>query len=118
MLGRAGGTPTRSPSANLPWSTCRPNRTCLTCPSQKLYDLYRAYNTWDEIPAAERLSIDLVGRNILPGRWSFQVIEEYDDGYYAAFKDHERQARDRRFAEADGRRRSEQARAYPRSGYL
>lgn len=37
---------------------------------------------------------DLVGRNILEGRWSFQVVEEYDGGYYAAFRDHERAARD------------------------
>jgi len=43
---------------------------------------------------ADRLQEDLVGRNILPGRWSFQVVEEYDDGYYAAFKDHERLARE------------------------
>ena len=43
---------------------------------------------------AERIAIDLVGRNTLPGRWSFQVVEEYDDGYYAAFKEHERLARD------------------------
>jgi hypothetical protein len=43
---------------------------------------------------AERIDTDLVGRNILPGRWSFQVVEEYDDGYYAAFKEHEKVARD------------------------
>ena len=43
---------------------------------------------------ADRLDTDLVGRNVLAGRWSFQVVEEYDDGYYAAFKDHERAARD------------------------
>jgi hypothetical protein len=35
-----------------------------------------------------------VGRNILDGRWSFQVVEEYDDGYYAAFRELERLARD------------------------
>ncbi len=46
----------------------------------------------DEI--ADRIGTDLVGRNILAGRWSFQVVEEYDDGYYAAFKDHERRARE------------------------
>ena len=31
---------------------------------------------------------------MLAGRWTFQVVEEYDDGYYAAFKDHERRARE------------------------
>ncbi len=43
---------------------------------------------------ADRLETDLVGRNVLHGRWTFQVVEEYDDGYYAAFRDHERRARE------------------------
>jgi hypothetical protein len=43
---------------------------------------------------ADRLETELVGRNILEGRWSYQVIEEYDDGYYALFKQLERTARD------------------------
>ena len=43
---------------------------------------------------ADRIDTDLVGRNILAGRWSFQVVEEYDDGYYAAFREHDRAARD------------------------
>lgn len=43
---------------------------------------------------ADGISSELIGRNILEGRWSFQVVEEYDAGYYAAFRDHERAARD------------------------
>jgi hypothetical protein len=43
---------------------------------------------------ADRIQRELVGRNILEGRWSFQVVEEYDDGYYAAFRDLERTARE------------------------
>jgi hypothetical protein len=43
---------------------------------------------------AERLETELVGRNILEGRWSYQVVEEYDDGYYALFRELERAARD------------------------
>ena len=43
---------------------------------------------------ADDLDARLVGRNILEGRWSFQVIEEYDDGYYATFQSLERQARE------------------------
>jgi hypothetical protein len=42
----------------------------------------------------DRLDAALVGRNILEGRWSYQVVEEYDDGYYAEFKSREKQARD------------------------
>jgi hypothetical protein len=43
---------------------------------------------------ADRLDGELLGRNVLAGRWTFQVVEEYDDGYYALFKDLERHARD------------------------
>jgi hypothetical protein len=43
---------------------------------------------------AEQIGIDLLGRNVLDGRWTFQVVEEYDDGYYARFKEHERRARE------------------------
>ncbi|GAA4692527.1 hypothetical protein [Nocardioides nanhaiensis] len=42
---------------------------------------------------ADRIETELVGRNILAGRWSFQVVEEYDDGYYRDFKDAEARAR-------------------------
>ena len=43
---------------------------------------------------AERLATELVGRNVLPGRWTVQVVEEFDDGYWSAFRDHERRLRD------------------------
>lgn len=43
---------------------------------------------------ADRIDRELVGRNILEGRWSFQVVEEYDDGYFALFKELEASARD------------------------
>jgi len=43
---------------------------------------------------ADRLETELLGRNILEGRWTYQVVEEYDDGYYALFKELERSARD------------------------
>lgn len=43
---------------------------------------------------ADRVETELVGRNLLEGRWSFQIVEEYDDTYYSAFKDLERQARE------------------------
>ncbi|BBY85401.1 Uncharacterised protein [Mycolicibacterium tokaiense] len=37
---------------------------------------------------ADRLDTDLVGRNVLPGRWTFQVVEEFDEGYWQVFRDH------------------------------
>lgn len=35
-----------------------------------------------------------MGRNVVEGRWSFQIVEEYDDHYWSAFRDLERAARD------------------------
>lgn len=43
---------------------------------------------------SERLASELVGRNVLAGRWSFQVVEEFDDGYWTAFRHHERRVRE------------------------
>lgn len=44
---------------------------------------------------AEHISRELIGRNVLPGRWSFQVVEDYDDGYYRCFQEIERLVRSR-----------------------
>jgi hypothetical protein len=43
----------------------------------------------------------LVGRNVLPGRWTFQILEDYDDGYYRLFSELEQLTRDEL---VDGRR--------------
>lgn len=50
---------------------------------------------------ADEIGTHLVGRNVLEGRWSFQIVEEYDDTYWSAFRAWEQTARDRL---ADGRR--------------
>ena len=50
---------------------------------------------------ADAIETDLVGRNVLAGRWTFQVVEEFDDGYYATFREYDRRARDELM---DGRR--------------
>jgi hypothetical protein len=42
---------------------------------------------------ADRIGRELVGRNIIEGRWSFQLVEEYDDTYYSVFRTLEAQAR-------------------------
>lgn len=44
---------------------------------------------------ADRVEHELLGRNVLPGRWTFQVVEEFDDGYHATFQEIERDARER-----------------------
>lgn len=60
----------------------------------QLHDLGR-------VELAERISGELIGRNVLPGRWSFQLVEDYDDGYYRCFQELERLVRARL---TDGRR--------------
>jgi hypothetical protein len=42
---------------------------------------------------ADRIDRELVGRNVIDGRWTFQIVEDYDDNYYSVFKDAERDAR-------------------------
>jgi hypothetical protein len=46
----------------------------------------------DEV--ARRLEEDLVGRDVLAGRWTFQIVEDYDDGYWQVFREHERRVRE------------------------
>ncbi len=42
---------------------------------------------------ADRLSRELVGRNVIAGRWTFQIVEDYDAGYYSEFTTLESEAR-------------------------
>ena len=43
---------------------------------------------------ADRIEQELLGRNVLPGRWTFQIVEDYDDGYWSLFRELEQAARD------------------------
>ena len=47
---------------------------------------------------ADRVRDELIGLNVLAGRWTFQVVEEFDDGYYATFRELERLVRDETMA--------------------
>ena len=68
---------------------------------------------------ADRLDRDLLGRNILQGRWTFQIVEEYDQTYYSVFQELERAAREqlvggrRHIYEAEMKER-ERTRGHPR----
>ena len=42
---------------------------------------------------AEEIDAGLVGRNVLPGRWTYQVVEEYDDRYWSVFREYENRVR-------------------------
>ncbi|MFI5839031.1 hypothetical protein ACIA8K_04855 [Catenuloplanes sp. NPDC051500] len=56
---------------------------------------------------ADRVQTELIGRNVIAGRWTFQLVEEYDDGYVSVFRELERTARD---TLAGGRRHLYEAR--------
>jgi hypothetical protein len=43
---------------------------------------------------AERIEQEIIGRDVAAGRWTFQLVESYDDDYYRPFADLERWARD------------------------
>lgn len=43
---------------------------------------------------ADQLDHDILGRNVIEGRWTFQIVEDYDENYYRPFVDAERGARD------------------------
>jgi len=43
---------------------------------------------------ADRVQDEILGRNVIEGRWTFQLVEEFDDGYYTAFRDLERAVRE------------------------
>jgi hypothetical protein len=50
---------------------------------------------------ADQVDEQLVGRNVIQGRWTFQLVEEYDDTYWSLFRRLEREAREEL---VDGRR--------------
>ena len=43
---------------------------------------------------ADTVDREMVGRNVLPGMWTFQIVETFDEGYYADFQRIERLVRD------------------------
>lgn len=67
-----------------------------------------------------RIETDMIGRNIAPGRWTFQLVEEFDDEYWSPLREHDRAVRDELM---DGRRHvfeaemKERRRTHGRSGH-
>ncbi|MFK5633474.1 MULTISPECIES: hypothetical protein [unclassified Ornithinimicrobium] len=43
---------------------------------------------------AERLREELIGLNVLAGRWTFQVVEDFDDTYWTTARELDRAVRD------------------------
>jgi hypothetical protein len=42
---------------------------------------------------AEDLERDLVGRNVVGDRWTFQLVEDFDENYWTTFRDFDARAR-------------------------
>ena len=43
---------------------------------------------------ADELERDLVGRNVIADRWTFQVVEDYDANYWSTFRAFDERARE------------------------
>jgi hypothetical protein len=43
---------------------------------------------------ADDLERDLVGRNVVADRWTFQLVEDFDANYWSAFRAFDQRARD------------------------
>ena len=59
----------------------------------ELGDAVRALRAAGLDRQADLVETELVGRNVIGDRWTFQVVEDYDDGYYASFRRIEEQVR-------------------------
>ena len=55
---------------------------------------------------ADRLEHELLGRNVLEGRWTFQILEEYEETYWSVFRAFECEVRE---ALTEGRRHLHEA---------
>ena len=85
-----------------------------------LDDVLELLRTSGKGTLARAIEDDLLGRNALAGRWTFQIVEEFDDGYWERFRQHEKAVRD---ALVGGRRHvfeaemKEQRRTHGRPGH-
>ena len=74
---------------------------------RQLQDAVELFEKAGATELAGDLDRDLVGRNVIADRWTFQIVEEYDDTYWSRFRELEKHARDEL---AGGRRHLYEAR--------
>ena len=72
-----------------------------------LQDAVELFRKAGHIQLADDLDRDLVGRNVIADRWTFQIVEDYDANYWSVFRDFDQRARDEL---ADGDRHVYEAR--------
>ena len=59
-----------------------------------LQDAVEQFRAAGHSALADQLERDLVGRNVIADRWTFQVVEDFDAGYWSAFRAADARARD------------------------
>ena len=72
-----------------------------------LQDAVELLRTAGHDALADDLERDLVGRNVIADRWTFQIVEDYDAHYWSTFRDFDERARNEL---ADGDRHVYEAR--------
>ena len=58
-----------------------------------LQDAVAALRSAGEAALADAITEVLVGRDVIAGQWSYQLVEDYDDNYAAVFREVERRVR-------------------------
>ena len=59
-----------------------------------LQDAVELFREAGHATLADDLERDLVGRNVIADRWTFQIVEDYDDSYWSAFRAFDARARE------------------------
>jgi hypothetical protein len=65
-----------------------------------LQEAVELFRTAGHTELADDLERDLVGRNVITDRWTFQIVEDYDAHYWTTFRAFDERAR-REFANGD-----------------
>jgi hypothetical protein len=58
-----------------------------------LQDAVQQFRDAGHAQLADDLDRDLVGRNVIADRWTFQIVEDYDATYWSAFRAFDERAR-------------------------
>jgi hypothetical protein len=61
---------------------------------QLLQDAVQQFRDAGHAELADDLERDLVGRNVIADRWTFQVVEDFDANYWSVFRALDQRARD------------------------
>ncbi len=67
----------------------------------KLDEAVQLLNQAGHPEMADLIAKDLIGRNVIDGRWTFQIVDDFDANYWELFRHVERNSRERLL---DGRR--------------